>query len=59
VSQALATPGAQLLANGTVLMPNGQIVGTPTSSSAISGTTLLYIGGALAVFFFAMSLGKK
>lgn len=55
-SKAL-TPGAQVLANGNILLPNGTIVsGTPTASS-ISTSTLMIIGAV--VVGVVLLAGKK
>ena len=51
---ALQQPGAQLLANGSVLLPNGTIVPAASSSSS----TLLLIGGAV-LLVLVLAMGKK
>ena len=51
---ALQQPGAQLLANGSVLLPNGTIVPAASSSSS----TLLLIGGVV-LLVLVLAMGKK
>lgn len=50
------TPGAQVLANGSILLPNGQVVaGTP----AVSSSNVLLIGGIVIAAVLVLSMGKK